>query len=60
MRTRFSAGDFLQPRLPELMKDLKQSTKQRFGLDFDYPEHDGNRIVADETGVDKEVAAKLV
>ena len=45
-----------------LMKDLKQSTKQRFGaLDFNYPDHDvETEIVAHETGVAKEVADKLV
>jgi nitric oxide reductase NorQ protein len=44
------------------MKDLKQSTKQRFGaLDFDYPEEKiETDIVARESGVDKEIAAKLV
>jgi nitric oxide reductase NorQ protein len=44
------------------MKDLKQSTKQRFGaLDFTYPEHAvETEIVAHETGVPTEVAAKLV
>ena len=44
------------------MKDLKQSTKQRFGaLDFDYPEADMEaEIVARETGVDADTAMKLV
>ena len=50
------------PGYQSLMKDLKQSTKQRFGaLDFNYPEHDiETEIVAHETGVSAEVAAKLV
>ncbi|MBI5938271.1 MAG: CbbQ/NirQ/NorQ/GpvN family protein [Betaproteobacteria bacterium] len=50
------------PGYQSLMKDLKQSTKQRFGaLDFDYPEHGiESEIVAHETGVAKEVAEKLV
>ena len=50
------------PGYQSLMKDLKQSTKQRFGaLDFDYPTHDiETEIVAHETGVDKEIADKLV
>lgn len=50
------------PGYQSLMKDLKQSTKQRFGaLDFDYPTEDiETEIVAKETGVDKEIATKLV
>lgn len=50
------------PGYQSLMKDLKQSTKQRFGaLDFDYPEAtlEAN-IIAKETGVDADIAAKLV
>jgi nitric oxide reductase NorQ protein len=44
------------------MKDLKQSTKQRFGaLDFNYPEHGVEvEIVAHESGVDPQDADKLV
>jgi len=50
------------PGYQSLMKDLKQSTKQRFGaLDFNYPEHDiETEIVAHETGIDAETAGKLV
>ena len=50
------------PGNQSLMKDLKQSTKQRFGaLDFNYPDHDiETEIVAHETGVSKEIADKLV
>ncbi|MBS0002165.1 MAG: CbbQ/NirQ/NorQ/GpvN family protein [Thioalkalivibrio sp.] len=50
------------PGYQSLMKDLKQSTKQRFGaLDFNYPEHDVEaEIVAHETGVDIETAKNLV
>jgi nitric oxide reductase NorQ protein len=50
------------PGYQSLMKDLKQSTKQRFGgLDFDYPQEDIEvMIVARESGVDKETAKKLV
>lgn len=50
------------PGYQNLMKDLKQSTKQRFGaLDFDYPEADTEtEIVAHETGVDRDTAKKLV
>ena len=50
------------PGYQSLMKDLKQSTKQRFGaLDFDYPEAAiETEIVAEETGVSGDMAAKLV
>ena len=50
------------PGYQSLMKDLKQSTKQRFGaLDFDYPrENIEIAIVAKESGVDEKTAAKLV
>jgi nitric oxide reductase NorQ protein len=50
------------PGYQSLMKDLKQSTKQRFGaLDFDYPaEGTEATIVANESGVEKATAEKLV
>ena len=50
------------PGYQSLMKDLKQSTKQRFGsLDFDYPEAKVEaEIVAHEAGIDQAVAEKLV
>ena len=50
------------PGYQSLMKDLKQSTKQRFGaMNFDYPDADLEaEIVAKETGVDAEIAKKLV
>ncbi|MCB1722450.1 MAG: CbbQ/NirQ/NorQ/GpvN family protein [Chromatiaceae bacterium] len=50
------------PGYQSLMKDLKQSTKQRFGgMDFDYPETDiETEIVEHEGGIDKETAHKLV
>ncbi|TCT19854.1 nitric oxide reductase NorQ protein [Thiobaca trueperi] len=50
------------PGYQSLMKDLKQSTKQRFGaLDFDYPTAEIEaEIVAHEGGVDKATAEKLV
>ena len=50
------------PGYQSSMKDLKQSTKQRFGaLDFYYPDHDiETEIVAHESGVSSEIAAKLV
>jgi nitric oxide reductase NorQ protein len=50
------------PGYQSLMKDLKQSTRQRFtAFDFDYPQAALEaRIVAQETGVDVELAARLV
>jgi len=50
------------PGYQSLMKDLKQSTKQRFAaLDFDYPDEETEaEIVAHEAGVDAGVANKLV
>lgn len=50
------------PGYQSLMKDLKQSTKQRFGaLDFDWPEPGIEaEIVAHESGVDADTAKKLV
>ncbi len=50
------------PGYQSLMKDLKQSTKQRFAaLDFDYPEAEiETEVVAQETGIDTETAGKLV
>ncbi|MEL0585256.1 MAG: CbbQ/NirQ/NorQ/GpvN family protein [Candidatus Thiodiazotropha sp. (ex. Lucinoma kazani)] len=50
------------PGYQSLMKDLKQSTKQRFGgMDFDYPGTDiETEIVQHEGGVDAETANKLV
>jgi nitric oxide reductase NorQ protein len=50
------------PGYQSLMKDLKQSTKQRFAaFDFDYPEPGLEaQIVARETGIDAETAGRLV
>jgi len=50
------------PGYQSMMKDLKQSTKQRFGaMSFDYPEAEVEaEIVAHESGVAPEIAAKLV
>ena len=50
------------PGYQSLMKDLKQSTKQRFGaMDFNYPEEKTEvEIVARESGVDATIAEKLV
>ncbi len=50
------------PGYQSLMKDLKQSTKQRFGaLDFSWPAADVEaEIVTHETGVDPVTAGRLV
>lgn len=50
------------PGYQSVMKDLKQSTKQRFGaLDFYYPEPAVEQeIVAHESGVEPAIAGKLV
>lgn len=50
------------PGYQHLMKDLKQSTKQRFGaLDFTYPDTEvETKVVSHETGVDEDTANKLV
>ncbi|HUX62855.1 CbbQ/NirQ/NorQ/GpvN family protein [Sulfuricella sp.] len=50
------------PGYQTLMKDLKQSTKQRFtAFDFDYPDAAlETEIVAKETGMDRDTVAKLV
>jgi nitric oxide reductase NorQ protein len=50
------------PGYQNIMKDLKQSTKQRFGaLDFGWPTREvENEIVMHESGASAEIAAKLV
>ncbi len=50
------------PGYQSLMKDLKQSTKQRFtALDFDYPDARLEaQIVATEANIDADTASKLV
>ena len=50
------------PGYQSLMKDLKQSTKQRFGaLDFEYPDAGVEaEIVSHEGGIAADVASKLV
>ncbi len=50
------------PGYQSMLKDLKQSTKQRFGaMSFDYPPSEIEvEIVAHETGVDTQTAEKLV
>lgn len=49
------------PGYQSLMKDLKQSTKQRFvGFEFDYPSQEVEAgILATETGLDLDIASKL-
>lgn len=50
------------PGYQNLLKDLKQSTKQRFGaLDFGYPSIEvETEVVSHETGIDRATAEKLV
>lgn len=50
------------PGYQNLLKDLKQSTKQRFGaLDFNYPDAAiETDVICHETGVDASIAGKLV
>jgi nitric oxide reductase NorQ protein len=50
------------PGYQSILKDLKQSTKQRFGaLDFNYPSRDIEvEIVSHEAGIGPDIAAKLV
>ena len=50
------------PGYQSILKDLKQSTRQRFvSLEFDYPEAEAETaIVAKEGGIDAEMAADLV
>lgn len=50
------------PGYQSVLKDLKQSTRQRFvALEFDYPAADlERRIVANESGVEAGMAEKLV
>jgi len=50
------------PGYQSILKDLKQSTRQRFlALDFDYPDREAEaEIVERETGVDNTVSTRLV
>ena len=50
------------PGYQSILKDLKQSTRQRFvAMEFDYPEPEAEtEIVAKEGGIDNETAADLV
>ncbi|HEY9051417.1 MAG TPA: CbbQ/NirQ/NorQ/GpvN family protein [Gammaproteobacteria bacterium] len=50
------------PGYQSVLKDLKQSTRQRFvALEFDYPNAElETKIIQNETGVDQELAHRLV
>ncbi len=50
------------PGYQSVLKDLKQSTRQRFvALEFDYPAPDlERRVVASESGVSEQIATSLV
>jgi len=50
------------PGYQSVLKDLKQSTRQRFvSMDFNYPEADAEaQIVAYESGIAPDIAARLV
>ncbi len=50
------------PGYQSVLKDLKQSTKQRFmAIEFDYPSSDiETRVIQHEAGVDQTMAGKLV
>ena len=50
------------PGYQSVLKDLKESTKQRFGaIDFDYPQpNDEAKIIVHESGIDVDTATKLV
>ncbi len=50
------------PGYQSVLKDLKQSTRQRFvSIEFDYPEADlETEIITKESGLGKELAARLV
>lgn len=59
---RFCLAISYNPGYQSVLKDLKQSTRQRFvAIEFDYPRADLEaEIVARETGLDEETAALLV
>ncbi len=58
----FALAISYNPGYQSVLKDLKQSTRQRFvALEFDYPSADlEKRIVDHESGVGDEIAGKLV
>lgn len=50
------------PGYQSILKDLKQSTRQRFiALEFDYPQAElEQKIIINESGIDEEMARRLV
>lgn len=58
----FSLAISYNPGYQSVLKDLKQSTRQRFvALEFDYPAAELEvRIIGNEAGVDAETASRLV
>ncbi len=58
----FALAISYNPGYQSVLKDLKQSTRQRFvALEFDYPVHDlEKRIVDHESGIGEEQAERLV
>ncbi|HRH82528.1 MAG TPA: CbbQ/NirQ/NorQ/GpvN family protein [Thiobacillaceae bacterium] len=58
----FALAISYNPGYQSVLKDLKQSTRQRFvALEFDYPAPDlEKRIVAKESGIDAKMAERLV
>lgn len=58
----FCLGISYNPGYQSVLKDLKQSTRQRFvAIEFDYPPLDLERtIVMNESGLDEDTADKLV
>ncbi|MEW8692869.1 MAG: CbbQ/NirQ/NorQ/GpvN family protein [Candidatus Thiodiazotropha endolucinida] len=60
--TDFCLAISFNPGYQSVLKDLKQSTRQRFvALEFDYPESElEKKIIQNEAAVDGEMAARLV
>jgi len=58
----FALAVSYNPGYQSVLKDLKQSTRQRFvALEFNYPEHELEvSIVCKESGIERNVAEKLV
>lgn len=58
----FALSVSYNPGYQSVLKDLKQSTRQRFvALEFDYPEHELEvTIVSKESGIERNIAEKLV
>jgi len=60
--TEFSLAMSYNPGYQSVLKDLKQSTRQRFvALEFDYPQADlESEIICSESGISAAIADKLV